>query len=979
MDVASTPVRSKRGKFCPHCSQYVSTRTYFRHKNTHFSQATGHWQTSRVADPLANGSSSSAESESEAETNTVGDQSNDVAGASPLSSPHELQSSSDLSGASSSDDLRQESSSDERHDSDNHEEEIWEGQELEGQLLRNLHSSALAENCERPTKCSREDPIVTLVKWLLTFLLLWQAHNHISDSGLQHLIKFLCPWLEKVGISPHYLGGLSSLYMTWKFLGLNRDNFTKCCVCPDPWCGKLFAIDKLSEITNGVEKPRRCDNIRKVRGRPVRCNTLLARQVITSVSGVRKYYPLKVYCVKSIIETLESFVKRKGFEEKCEQWRSRGMSDSELLGDIFDGQVWKDFQKWNGEDFLSAPRNYGLMLNLDWFQPFKRRNDYSVGVMYMTVMNLPRNERFKVENVILVWILPALESEPKCLTPFLQPVVTELQFLWQGVHFTSYSSPKFPLTFRAALLCCAADIPAARKLCGFLGHAANIGCSKCKKYFEKIAKKTNYSGFDRENWTLRSDAQHRREGLEINQCDNVTRKKALEKTYGTRYTPLMELEYYQSVRFCIIDPMHNLFLGTAKRIFKLWIDKDILNKAKLNKLEKRIGTMNLPNGMGRLPTKISSNHGSFTADEWKNWTLYYSLYCLKDLLPEEHYKCWQIFVLACERLCKPAVSRADVDWADAAFETFGKKVERLFGKMSITPNMHLHCHLKDCILDYGPLHGFWLFSFERYNGLLGSETTNNREIELQIMRKFLISDFAHNLPLPTYLSEVFSPLFERFCSDTKFVDVPNEKERELFLMGTSRTASNVDWARDDQTIKLPPVFTRKALSEDDTRYLEQTYNAMYPNEEINATSMAKVVRNYGTCQVGQELFGSRAATRSRKATHVMAGWLGENGNIDFAAEHRPGVIQNFYGHSVEVNGETKCHVFAVVRWYDTSPLKTSVGNGKPFTVWEKSSVVGGPASFIPVQRLFRKSARAETVMDGKRVVVVCPIARKTFL
>ncbi|KAI8503753.1 hypothetical protein Bbelb_187240 [Branchiostoma belcheri] len=34
---------------------------------------------------------------------------------------------------------------------------------------------------------------------------------------------------------------------------------------------------------------------------------------------------------------------------------------------------------------------------------------------------------------------------------------------------------------------------------------------------------------------------------------------------------------------------------------------------------------------------------------------------------EEHYHCWQMFVLACERLCKPAVSRADVDWGDAAF------------------------------------------------------------------------------------------------------------------------------------------------------------------------------------------------------------------------------------------------------------------------------------------------------------------------
>ena len=34
----------------------------------------------------------------------------------------------------------------------------------------------------------------------------------------------------------------------------------------------------------------------------------------------------------------------------------------------------------------------------------------------------------------------------------------------------------------------------------------------------------------------------------------------------------------------------------------------------------------------------------------------------------------------------------------------------------ITPNMHLHCHLKQSLLDYGPIHNFWLFSFERHNG-----------------------------------------------------------------------------------------------------------------------------------------------------------------------------------------------------------------------------------------------------------------------
>ena len=52
-------------------------------------------------------------------------------------------------------------------------------------------------------------------------------------------------------------------------------------------------------------------------------------------------------------------------------------------------------------------------------------------------------------------------------------------------------------------------------------------------------------------------------------------------------------------------------------------------------------------------------------------------------------------------------------------------------------NMHLHCHLCECVLDYGPVYGFWCFSFERYNGILGSLHISNRQIEVQLMRKFL--------------------------------------------------------------------------------------------------------------------------------------------------------------------------------------------------------------------------------------------------
>ena len=45
---------------------------------------------------------------------------------------------------------------------------------------------------------------------------------------------------------------------------------------------------------------------------------------------------------------------------------------------------------------------------------------------------------------------------------------------------------------------------------------------------------------------------------------------------------------------------------------------------------------------------------------------------------------------------------------------------------------NMHCHLMSCIKEFGPAHSF----FERYNGILEAQPTNNRSIELQLMNRF---------------------------------------------------------------------------------------------------------------------------------------------------------------------------------------------------------------------------------------------------
>ena len=146
-------------------------------------------------------------------------------------------------------------------------------------------------------------------------------------------------------------------------------------------------------------------------------------------------------------------------------------------------------------------------------------------------------------------------------------------------------------------------------------------------------------------------------------------------------------------------------------------------------IHKRIEKVILPPNLGRMPTQIDSR-ATFTAEQWKIWTIYFSIFCLQGLLSKPQIECWRHFVLACRYLCKKTLTEADITIADSLLICFCSRTEQLHGPSVITPNVHMHGHLSECIRDYGPLHAFWLFSFERYNGLLGAQPNNNRSVEM---------------------------------------------------------------------------------------------------------------------------------------------------------------------------------------------------------------------------------------------------------
>src|SRR4030095_2431106 len=85
--------------------------------------------------------------------------------------------------------------------------------------------------------------------------------------------------------------------------------------------------------------------------------------------------PELIFPFARIQEQLAAMFRQKGFENSLRHWANRSNFDN-ILTDIYDGQVWKTFKGTDAETSLKffrvevADSHLGLMLNLDWFQPF---------------------------------------------------------------------------------------------------------------------------------------------------------------------------------------------------------------------------------------------------------------------------------------------------------------------------------------------------------------------------------------------------------------------------------------------------------------------------------------------------------------------------------------------------------------------------------------------------------------------------------
>jgi len=511
---------------------------------------------------------------------------------------------------------------------------------------------------------------------------------------------------------------------------------------------------------------------------------------------------------------------------------------------------------------------------------------------------------------------------------------------------------------RACLICVSCDIPASRKVCGFVGHSTKLGCSKCFCEFDHLKGGGLRCSGTFGKWRLRSISEHREKCDEYLKCQTLHAQKVFASENGIRFSSLIDIDYFDPIRSHVVDPMHNLLLGTAKHMLEVWQKVGLINSNCFGVIESMASLLVCPHDVGRLPLKIGSSFSGFTADQWKTWTNVYSPVALKGVIPDNHLRVWLLFVRACSILCSKIVKKSDVEIAHKYLKEFCIKFIDTYGDKHFTPNQHMHMHIRRCCYDFGSVYAFWCFAFERFNGILGSCHTNKRCIEAQIMNKFLQQQQVYQHHISAGFEDFFDIL--NSCGQAKGSLKTEGADYSIFVKLNEDVLSEFDTLQSkyndayfsiEHGMDLLPRIHENVLTSEEATHIRQLYTVLYPGYKVEHFSY--FYRHSNSATFLGEAYESNPSGNSVFAAFWPSG-------LELTISKRICQIIKFMKHHVTMkHADTDktletVRIFCQVRWFKDHSYKNWFGHSA--FVRKNEEEEKSFASFLPLQRLIARCA-----------------------
>jgi Transposase family tnp2 len=292
--------------------------------------------------------------------------------------------------------------------------------------------------------------------------------------------------------------------------------------------------------------------------RRVRAGPTCGEPLFDTITIDAKAYtvPLCKYEVQDLKQWVGRLLSRPWIEEHV--FTAFRRPRKEYMEDMWDaGHLCKILLK-KGERFLPGPANETRMafsFSMDSFNPYhmkEAKQTVSSTAIWLILLNLPPHLRYRPENMFLAGIIPGprkpslsdINHSLKLLVDVL------LEFFDPGVLYSRTARHKQGCQVRAILVPVVSDMLAARQAGGFASATATYFCTRCNLKVQDI------ENLDIHSWPQRDVVEHVKVAKQWRDAESLDEQNAIFRNCGIRWSPLLQLPYWNPILFTAIEPMH---------------------------------------------------------------------------------------------------------------------------------------------------------------------------------------------------------------------------------------------------------------------------------------------------------------------------------------------------------------------------------------------------------------------------------------
>ncbi|XP_053594486.1 uncharacterized protein LOC106693488 isoform X2 [Microplitis demolitor] len=447
-------------------------------------------------------------------------------------------------------------------------------------------------------------------------------------------------------------------------------------------------------------------------------------------------------------------------------------SNKNTIENITDGKIYKKLSTENNP--LSDSFNFSYTFNTDGCQASKS-SKVSTWPIYAIINELPPKLQSKHMIISSIWVS---KKEPN-MQLFLKPFVMQANELAdKGIEWKLGDRI---ITSKFVPVCAVVDSVARCKMLNMKQYNGTYGCTFCEHPTESVDGYRKY--------TISTNIPKDRTDESIKENMNLAGQSEFGRdvmgVWGP--SPLMNLKYFDIANGMSPDYMHFILLGTVKQHTEIVLssfDKEyyIGNPNQLQIINERLMSFKHPTCITRSPRHITEKE-MWKATEWRSWLLFYSLICLKGILPEKYLNHLALLVEAMNILLSEKIDKKELRIAGFLLIRYVTFYQEYFGKGAMTYNIHLLLHMEKSVSNLGPLSCHNTFTFENENHFVLKMEKSPTHLPIQVARRYIFQK-----SLPSFESKLIkSNGFKTFCERNLTGRLKNTfKVNECTLIGRGK-------------------------------------------------------------------------------------------------------------------------------------------------------------------------------------------------